>query len=94
MPLADLTDETTTGILNELCEVDYVGQTENGYYHGLRSQTPLRRYTSSVAQTKRMFDQPAEVDTQPEFNVESVNEAKLDAEVERLEQELEDELKR
>lgn len=84
----DVSHETATAILNELYQADYAGRTENGYYHGLRSQMPLRRYTSSVAQTKRMFDQPDGVDNQSDGDAESIDEEKLEAKLTELEEEL------
>ena len=88
----DVSHETATALLKELYEADYAGRTENGYYHGLRSQTPLRRYTSSVAQIKRMFDQPDEVQSPQGSGPASIDEAELEAELKQLEQELETEL--
>lgn len=85
----DLTHEAVATLLDELYQADYAGQTENGYYHGLQSQTPLRRYTSSLAQTKRMFDQPDNIENQPGTDAEAIDEAKLEAKIKKLEQELE-----
>ncbi|WP_277543641.1 MarR family transcriptional regulator [Haloarcula laminariae] len=84
----DMSQETATALLKELYRVDYAGRTENGYYHGLWSQAPLRRYTSSVKQVKRMFDQPDDVQNPPDYDPESIDEAALEAELAELEEEL------
>ena len=86
----DIPRGTVTTTLKRLYEDDYVGKTEDGYYHALSHREDLHRYVASHEQLTRMFgDESNDAIDSDEKDAHKVSEADLEAEVDALEDELE-----
>lgn len=85
---------TATTTLLRLYEEEYVGKTDDGYYHALPERDDLQRYVANLDQVHRMFghhrdtDEPDPVERMPE---EEPEDAELEAELDDLEAELRNE---
>jgi predicted transcriptional regulator len=82
----DISNETATTTLTRLNIDGLIGETENRY-HALNHRDDLRRYTGSLNQLKRMFDdkdydEHTDIDNS---HHEDINEDELDAEIAELE---------
>lgn len=63
---------TATTTLKRLYDDDYLGKTDDGYYHALDDREDIRRYVSSLDQTHRMFDHHRDGDVTPDLRNRSV----------------------
>lgn len=85
---------TATTTLVRLYEEEYVGKTDDGYYHALPERDDLQRYVENLDQVNRMFahhrdtDEPDSVEMTP---AEEPEDADLEAELDELEAELQHE---
>jgi hypothetical protein len=89
----DIPHGTATTTLKRLHEADYIGKTDDSYYHALEQQETLRRYVAGLDQLDRMFSHPANKGHSPDPDTEGASPEPInDAEVERELAELEDEI--
>ncbi|NUE02265.1 MarR family transcriptional regulator [Halorubraceae archaeon YAN] len=85
---------TATTTLLRLYEEEYVGKTDDGYYHALSDRDDLQRYVANLEQVNRMFahhrdtDEPDPVEVTP---ASEQSDAELEAELDDLEAELQHE---
>ena len=82
----DISNRTATATLTRLNIDGLIGETENRY-HALNHRDDLRRYTGSLNQLKRMFDdkdydEHTDID---DSHHKDINEDELDAEIAELE---------
>ena len=81
---------TATTTLKRLYDDDYIGKTEDGYYHALGDRDDIRRYVANLTQAERMFGHHRDADAQPEEPDAQLGhgrtEEELDAELEELEE--------
>ena len=73
---------TATTTLKRLYDEEYVGKTEDGYYHALGERTDVRRYVSSLDQVNRMFGHHRDGDATPEEPERQLGEGRTDEELE------------
>ncbi len=80
---------TATTTLKRLYESDYVGKTEDSYYHALEHREDLKRYVAGLTQLQRLFDHESTPgDTDIETST-AIDEANLESEIDSLEREFE-----
>jgi len=91
----DVPRGTATTTLKRLYDDDYVGKTDDGYYHALGEREDVRRYVSSLDQTHRMFGRHRDADATPDDPEKQIGDGRtdedLDAELSALEDEIESE---
>jgi hypothetical protein len=89
----DIPRGTATTTLKRLYEDDYVGKTDDGYYHALADREDIHRYVANLDQATRMFGHHRQADATPEEPETQIGgnrtDAELDTELEELEAELE-----
>jgi hypothetical protein len=92
----DIPAGTATTTLRRLLDRGYVGRMADGYYHGLDDRDDLRRYPRSVAETEAMFASHPDNDAAPqpdparEAEIDTAEDASLEAELDELEDELDE----
>jgi DNA-binding MarR family transcriptional regulator len=91
--ILDIPPGTATTTLSRLKSEDYIGRTEDSYYHALEHREDLKRYVASLEQLDRMFE---EKDYEEHTDIggspaDSFDEDELEGELDELETELEDE---
>lgn len=90
----DIPRGTATTTLKRLYDENYVGKTDDGYYHALGEREDVRRYVSSLDQVHRMFGHHHKPDVTPEEPTKQIGEGRtdeeLDAELDALETEIDD----
>lgn len=82
---------TATTTLARLYEEEYIGKTDDGYYHALPERDDLQRYVVNLDQVNRMFAHHRGTDEPDPAEMTSVGEsedADLEAELDELEAEL------
>jgi len=86
---------TATATLMRLHNQEYIGKTDDSYYHALAHREDLRRYVASLDQLDRLFDQPTGETDDPSTArdidrdaAKNLDEASLDAELNDLEDDL------
>jgi len=86
----DIPHETLTTALTRLKNNGLIGKTENRYYHALAHRKDLRRYVESLNQLEMMFDDKNydEYTNRDESQSEDIDEDELNAEIAKLEAEL------
>jgi len=81
---------TATTTLKRLYDDDYIGKTDDGYYHALGDRDDIRRYVANLTQADRMFGHHRGADAQPQEPETQLGhgrtEEELDAELEELEE--------
>lgn len=90
----DIPRGTATTTLARLYEEEYVGKTEDGYYHALSERDDLQRYVANLDQVNRMFAHHRETDEPDPEEMTSTRESKdadLKDELDDLEVELQNE---
>jgi Mn-dependent DtxR family transcriptional regulator len=93
----DIPHGTATTTLKRLYDDDYIGKTADGYYFALEDKEEMHRYLSSLDQAMRMFghhisgSSAADPDAGVTGATTVVNERDLDAELDELESEIEQE---
>lgn len=88
----DIPRGTATTTLKRLYDDDYIGKTDDGYYHALSERKDIRRYVSSLNQVHRMFSHHRDEDATPEEPERQIGEGRTDEELEAELAELEDDL--
>ncbi|WP_418282442.1 MarR family transcriptional regulator [Halorubrum sp. DTA98] len=88
----DIPRGTATTTLKRLFDDDYVGKTDDGYYHALSDREDIRRYVSSLDQLNRMFGHHRDVDANPEQPETRIGEGFTDEELDAELTELEDDM--
>jgi len=78
----DIPRGTATTTLKRLYDDDYVGKTDDGYYHALSDRDDIRRYVSSLDQVHRMFGHHRDGDVTPEEPDKLIGESRTDEELE------------
>ena len=73
---------TATTTLTRLYDDDYIGKTEDGYYHALSEREDIRRYVSSLDQVHRMFGHHRHADATAEEPDTQIDEGRTDDELE------------
>jgi len=90
----DIPRGTATTTLKRLYDDDYIGKTDDGYYHALSEREDIRRYVSSLDQVHRLFSHHGDSDATPEKPDTQIGEHRteeeLDAELAELETEITD----
>ncbi|WP_256297593.1 winged helix-turn-helix domain-containing protein [Haloarchaeobius salinus] len=90
----DIPRGTATTTLKRLYDDGYIGKTDDGYYYALSERDDIRRYVSSLNQVDRMFGHHRDADANPEEPEKQIGEGRtdeeLDAELEELEDDLDD----
>jgi DNA-binding MarR family transcriptional regulator len=85
----DIPRGTATTTLKRLYDDDYIGKTEDGYYHALGERDDIRRYVANLNQAQRMFGHHRDADAEPEEPETKIGEDRtheeLDAELTELE---------
>ncbi|WP_223174211.1 MarR family transcriptional regulator [Halorubrum aquaticum] len=88
----DIPRGTATTTLKRLYDDDYLGKTDDGYYHALGDREDIRRYVSSLDQTHRLFGHHRDEETTPETPEKRIGDGRtdeeLDAELDALENEM------
>lgn len=91
----DIPRGTATTTLKRLYDDDYIGKTDDGYYHALAERGDVRRYVSSLDQVHRMFGHHRDADATPDAPERQIGDGRteedLDTELSALEGEIEDE---
>jgi len=88
----DIPRGTATTTLKRLYDDDYIGKTDDGYYHALSDREDIRRYVSSLNQVHRMFGRHRDADATPEEPEKQIGEDRTDAELDAELAELEDDV--
>ncbi|GAD53415.1 hypothetical protein MBEHAL_2175 [Halarchaeum acidiphilum MH1-52-1] len=78
----DIPRGTATTTLKRLYDDDYVGKTDDGYYHALHERDDIRRYVSSLDQVHRMFGQHRAPDATPDSPEKQLGENRTDEDLE------------
>lgn len=78
----DIPRGTATTTLKRLYDDDYIGKTDDGYYHALSEREDIRRYVSSVDQVHRMFGRHRDADATPEAPEKQLGEGRTEEELE------------
>ncbi len=90
----DIPRGTATTTLKRLYDDDYIGKTDDGYYHALSDREDIRRYVSSLDQIHRLFGHHRDSDATPEEPEKQIgggrSDEELDAELAELEDGLEE----
>lgn len=81
---------TATTTLKRLYDDDYVGKTDDGYYHALSDREDIHRYVASLDQVHRMFGHHRNPDATAEKPEKQIGEGRTDEELEAELTELED----
>ena len=88
----DIPRGTATTTLKRLYDDDYIGKTDDGYYHALSDREDIRRYVANLNQGHRMFGHHRDADATPEEPKRKIGEGRsdeaLDAELAELEDDL------
>ena len=80
---------TATTTLKRLYDDDYIGKTDDGYYHALGERDDIRRYVANLNQAQRMFGHHRDADVEPEDPETKIGEGRTDEELEEELTELE-----
>jgi len=83
---------TATTTLGRLYSDDYVGKTDDGYYHALGDRDDIHRYVATLDQVDRMFGRHREEDSSPEEPAVQIGEHRTDEELDAELAALEDNL--
>ncbi len=86
----DIPRGTATTTLKRLYDEDYIGKTDDGYYHALGERDDIRRYVANLNQAHRMFGHHRDTDAQPEEPETKIGEDRTDEELDAELAELED----
>jgi DNA-binding MarR family transcriptional regulator len=86
----DIPRGTATTTLKRLFDDDYIGKTDDGYYHALGEREDIRRYVSSLNQANRMFGHHRDANAAPEEPEKQIGEGRTDEELDAELAELED----
>lgn len=89
----DIPRGTATTTLKRLYDDDYIGKTNDGYYHALSEREGIRRYVSSLNQVHRLFGHHRDTDATPEEPEKQIGEGHTDEELDAELAELEDSMK-
>lgn len=81
---------TATTTLKRLYDEEYVGKTDDGYYHALSERSDVQRYVSSLDQVNRMFGHHRDAAATPEEPDRQIGDGRTDEELEAELTELED----
>jgi hypothetical protein len=87
----DIPRGTATTTLKRLYDDDYVGKTDDGYYHALSDRVDIRRYVANLGQVDRMFGHHRDVDATPEVPEKQIGDSRTDEELDAELAALEDE---
>lgn len=82
---------TATTTLKRLYDDDYIGKTDDGYYHALSDREDIRRYVSNLNQVDRMFGHHRDADATPDVPEKQIGDGRTDEELDAELAELEDE---
>ena len=88
----DIPRGTATTTLKRLYDDNYLGKTDDGYYHALDQREDIRRYVSSLTQVHRMFGHHRDSDMAPEEPEKQIGAGRTDEELEAELEELEDDI--
>lgn len=88
----DIPRGTATTTLKRLYDDDYIGKTDDGYYHALGDRDDIRRYVANLNQAQRMFGHHRDVDAKPEEPKTKIGEDRTDEELNAELTELEDDV--
>lgn len=88
----DIPRGTATTTLKRLYDDDYIGKTEDGYYHALGERDDIRRYVANLNQAHRMFGHHRDTDAEPEEPETKIGEDRTDEELNAELTELEDDV--
>lgn len=83
---------TATTTLKRLYDDDYIGKTDDGYYHALSDREDIRRYVSNLNQVDRMFGHHRDADATPDVPEKQIGDSRTDEELDAELAELEDEI--
>jgi DNA-binding MarR family transcriptional regulator len=83
---------TATTTLGRLYADNYVGKTDDGYYHALSDRDDIQRYIANLNQANRMFGHHRDETASPEEPETQIGEQRTDEELETELAELEDDL--
>ena len=86
----DIPRGTATTTLKRLYDDDYVGKTDDGYYHALSNREDIRRYVSNLNQANRMFGHHRDANATPEEPEKQIGKGRTDEELDAELAELED----
>lgn len=86
----DIPRGTATTTLKRLYDDEYIGKTDDGYYHARSERDDIQRYVSSLTQVDRMFGRHRGADATPEDPETQIGEGRTDAELATELAELED----
>ncbi|PSP93163.1 MarR family transcriptional regulator [Halobacteriales archaeon QS_1_68_44] len=88
----DIPRGTATTTLKRLYDDNYLGKTDDGYYHALDRREDIRRYVSSLTQVHRMFGHHRDSDMALEEPEKQIGAGRTDEELEAELEELEDDI--
>ena len=88
----DIPRGTATTTLKRLYDDNYLGKTDDGYYHALDEREDVRRYVSSLTQAHRMFGHHRDSDMALEEPEKQIGADRTDEELEAELEELEDDV--
>jgi hypothetical protein len=88
----DIPRGTATTTLKRLYDDDYIGKTDDGYYHALGDRDDIRRYVANLNQAQRMFGHHRDADAEPEEPETKIGEDRSDEELNAELAELEDDV--
>ena len=88
----DIPRGTATTTLKRLYDDDYIGKTDDGYYHALSEREDIRRYVSNLDQVHRMFGRHRDTDATPEEPEKQIGEGRTDEDLNAELAELEDDI--
>ena len=86
----DIPRGTATTTLKRLYDDDYIGKTDDGYYHALSNREDIRRYVSNLNQANRMFGHHRDATATPEEPEKQIGKGRTDEELDAELAELED----
>lgn len=85
----DIPEGTATTTLIRLHEGGYIGKTEDSYYHALEEREDLRRYVAGLDQMDRMTRELEADPDEHSAGEQTVTDAEAEAELERIEEQIE-----
>lgn len=88
----DIPRGTATTTLKRLYDDDYVGKTDDGYYHALSDRDDIQRYVANLDQVNRLFGSHRDADATPEAPETQLGEGRTDEELEAELEALEDDV--
>jgi len=93
--ILDLPHGAATTIFKHLHEQDYIGKTDDGYYHAVEAREDIRRHVASLDHLNYLFNQLTDesrtsiVDADGTFP-DHIDDAEIEAELAKLERKIEE----